>query len=109
QAFISYPQAALGCSIDIPTVDGQKLTHTLARGVQSHEVVTIPGQGMPNVRSGRRGNLHVQIVVETPRQLTKRQEELLRELAEMEDRNVSRQRKGWLDKLKQLFTDAPKK
>jgi molecular chaperone DnaJ len=64
---------------------------------------------MPNVRSGRHGNLHVQVVVETPRQLTKRQEEVLRELAEMEDRNVSPQRKSWLEKIKQFFTDAPKK
>jgi molecular chaperone DnaJ len=109
QAFISFPQAALGCSIEIPTVDGQKLSHTLARGVQSHDVVTIPGQGMPNVRSGRRGNLHVQVIVETPRQLTRRQEEVLRELVEMEDRNVSPQRKSWLEKIKQFFTDAPKK
>ena len=109
QAFISFPQAALGCSIDIPTVDGQKLSHTLPRGIQSHEVVTIPGQGMPNLRTGRRGHLHVQVVIETPRQPTKRQEELLRELAEMEDRNVSPQRKSWLEKIKQFFTDAPKK
>jgi molecular chaperone DnaJ len=109
QAFVTFPQAALGCEIEIPTVDGKKITHTLARGVQSHEVVTIPGQGMPSLRGRRRGNLHVQVVVETPKALTKRQEELLRELAELDEKNVSPQRRSWLDKLKGFFTDAPKK
>jgi molecular chaperone DnaJ len=108
QAFITFPQAALGCAIEIPTVDGQRITHTLPRGVQSHEVVTIPGKGMPNVRGRRRGNLHVQVVVETPKALTKRQEELLRELAELDDQHVSPQRKGWLDRIKAFFADARK-
>jgi molecular chaperone DnaJ len=109
QAVITFPQAALGCEIEIPTVDGKSLSHTLPRGIQSHDVVTLAGQGMPNLRSRRRGTLHVQVVVETPRQLTKRQEELLRELAEMDDKNVSPQRKSWLDKVKSFFTDGAKK
>ncbi len=109
QAFITFPQAALGCAIEIPTVEGELRTHALPRGVQSGEVVTVSGQGMPNVRGRRRGNLHVQVVVETPRNPTRRQEELLRELAELDDKHVSPQRKSWLDKLKQFFADATKK
>lgn len=109
QAVITFPQAALGCEVEIPTVEGKVIKHALPRGVQSNEVVTIAGQGMPNVRSRRRGSLHVQVVVETPRQLTRRQEELLRELAEVDEKHVSPQRKGWLDKVKAFFTDAPKK
>jgi molecular chaperone DnaJ len=108
QAVITYPQAALGCEIEIPTVDGKRVTHTLPRGTQSHEVLTISGQGMPSVRGRRRGNLLVQIIVETPRSLTKRQEELLRELADADDKNVSPQRRGWLDKVKSFFTDGTK-
>jgi len=109
QAVITFPQAALGCVIEIPTVEGKVISHTLPRGIQSHEVATIAGQGMPNLRSRRRGSLHVQVLVETPRQLTKRQEELLRELAEVDDKHVSPQRKGWLDKVKSFFTEAAKK
>ncbi len=104
QAVITFSQAALGCDIEIPTIDGKRMTQTLPRGVQSHEVLSIPNQGMPTGR-GRRGNLYVQIVVETPKQLTKRQEELLRELADLEDRNVSPQRRSWLDKVKSFFTE----
>ena len=59
---------------------------------------------MPDVHGGRRGDLLVQVIVETPRNLTKRQEELLRELAETEQKNVSPARKSFLDKLKDFFS-----
>ena len=59
---------------------------------------------MPSLRGGRRGDLLVQVVVETPRQLTKRQEELFRELAEIDQKNVSPQRKSFLEKLRNLFS-----
>jgi molecular chaperone DnaJ len=58
---------------------------------------------MPNLRSQRKGDLHVVVMVETPRHLTKRQEELFRELAEIDQKHVSPQRKGFLEKLKSLF------
>ncbi len=87
----------------MPTLDGA-VKHSLPRGVQSGEVLRVPGQGMPNIRGGRRGDLLVQVVVETPRNLTKRQEELFRELAEIEHKHVSPARKGFLDKLKEFFS-----
>ncbi len=109
QAVITFPQASLGCEIEIPTVDGKRFTHSLPRGTQSHEVVTITGQGMPSVRGRRRGNLMVQVLVETPRSLSKRQEELLRELADADDKNVQPQRRGWLDTVKSFFTEGTRK
>jgi molecular chaperone DnaJ len=75
----------------------------LPRGTQTGEVVRIPDKGMPSVRGGRRGDLLVQVIVETPQKLTKRQEELLRELAEIDHKNVSPQRKSFLDKVRDLF------
>ena len=108
QAVITFPQASLGCEIEIPTVDGKRISHSLPRGTQSHEIITIQGQGMPSVRGRRRGNLLVQIIVETPRSLTKRQEELLRELVDADDKNVPPQRRGWLDKVKSFFSDGKK-
>jgi molecular chaperone DnaJ len=62
---------------------------------------------MPSVRGGRRGDLLVQLIVETPRHLTKRQEELFRELAELDQKHVPPQRKSFLDKLKEFFTAEP--
>jgi molecular chaperone DnaJ len=100
---ITFSQAALGGDIEVPTLDG-KLTHTLKRGIQAGEMLRIAGKGMPNLRTGRTGDLLVQVHLETPRQLTKRQEELFRELAELEQKHVSPQRKSFLDKLREFFT-----
>jgi molecular chaperone DnaJ len=99
---ITFSQAALGADIDVPTLDGT-IRFPLPRGTQTNEVLRIPDKGMPSVRGGRRGDLLVQVLVETPHKLTKRQEELLRELAEIEQKHVSPQRKSFLDKLRDLF------
>ena len=107
QVPVTFSQAALGADIQVPTLDGA-IAYPLKSGVQSGEAVRIAGKGMPNVRGGRRGDLHVVINVETPRHLTKRQEELLRELAELDHKNVSAQRKSFFDKLRELFT-GPRK
>ncbi len=102
---ITFSQAALGAEIEIPTLDGPK-PHTLKPGVQSGDEVRVKGKGMPHLRSGKRGDLVVELVVETPRTLTKRHEELFRELADIEHKHVSPQRKGFFDKLKDLFVGS---
>ncbi|GIW79169.1 MAG: chaperone protein DnaJ [Gemmatales bacterium] len=102
QVPISFSQAALGGEIEIPTLEG-KYTYNLKRGIQSGDVVVISGKGMPALRSGRRGDLLVQIIVETPKRLTKRQEELFRELAEIDKKHVAPQRKSFLEKLRSFF------
>jgi molecular chaperone DnaJ len=104
---ITFSQAALGADIEVPTLDGT-LTYPLPRGTQTGEVIRIPNKGMPSVRGGRRGDLLVQVTVETPHALTKRQEELLRELAEIDQKHVSPQRRSFLEKLRDLFAgEAP--
>jgi molecular chaperone DnaJ len=102
QVPITFSQAALGGDIQIPTLNGP-LPHKLKHGVQSGEVIRIPGLGMPSLRGGRQGDLLVEMVVETPRNLTKRQEELFHELAEIDQKHVSPQRKSFLDKLRDFF------
>jgi molecular chaperone DnaJ len=82
------------------------MKYTLKGGVQSGEALRIVGKGMPNLRGGRPGDLHVVISVETPKHLTKRQEELFRELAELEQKHVSPQRKSFFEKLRELFTGS---
>jgi molecular chaperone DnaJ len=106
---ITFSQAALGADIEVPTLDGT-IQQPLPRGTKTHEVIRIPGKGMPSVRGGRRGDLLVQVMVETPQRLTKRQEELLRELAELDHKNVSLERKSFLDKVRELFAgETPEK
>lgn len=107
QVPLTFSQAALGGAVEVPSLDGP-LTHTFPAGVQSGEVVTLAGKGMPTLRGGRCGDLHVLVQVETPRNLTKRQEELLRELAEIDQKNVSPHRKSFFDKIKELFTGGDK-
>ena len=59
---------------------------------------------MPNPRGGRKGDLLVQVVVETPTQLTPEQEQLFRRLAEIEKTQVASPRRGFFGKIKDLFT-----
>ncbi|HEV3144674.1 MAG TPA: DnaJ C-terminal domain-containing protein, partial [Gemmataceae bacterium] len=99
-------QAALGGEIDVPTLDGM-IKHNLRKGIQSHDTVRIHGLGIKNRRGGHPGDLIVQVVIETPPHLTKRQDELLRELAEIEKSNVSPERKSFFDKLKEFFKARP--
>ena len=107
QVPITFSQAALGGSIEVPTLDGPFET-TLKTGIQHGEAIRLGGKGMPNVRSGRKGDLHAVILVETPRNLTKRQEELFRELAEIDKSHVSAQRKSFFEKIRELITGADK-
>ncbi len=105
QVPVTFSQAALGAEIEVPTLDGA-VTQKLKAGIQSGEAVRLAGKGMPNVRSGRRGDLHVVVVLETPRHMTKRQEELFRELAELDQKHVSPQRKSFFEKIREVFTGA---
>jgi molecular chaperone DnaJ len=103
QVPISISQAALGGPVEIPTLDGP-IVHELLRGHQSHQAIRLNGKGMVNLRSGRRGDLIVVLTVETPTQLTKRQEELLRELAEIDKKHVSPERKSFFETIRGLFS-----
>ncbi|TVQ59778.1 MAG: molecular chaperone DnaJ [Phycisphaerales bacterium] len=85
---VSFTQAALGAHIEIPTLDDEPASLEIPRGAQHGSVYRIPGAGLPNLRTGRRGELVVVADVQIPRKLTSRQEELLREYAETEDAPV---------------------
>ncbi|MEZ6069832.1 MAG: molecular chaperone DnaJ [Pirellulales bacterium] len=99
---ITYPQAALGATIQVPTLDGPE-DLVIPAGTQPHDVFRMRGKGMPHPRRGGHGDLLVQVVVEVPKRLEPEQEELLRKLAELEHANVSPHRGSFLEKLKGLF------
>lgn len=81
---ISFVQAALGDKIEVPTLD-EPITVDVPKGTQSGELFRIPGGGMPFPnRSDVSGDLLVEVKVVTPSRLTSRQEELMREFAELE-------------------------
>ncbi len=101
---ISFPQAALGAEIEVPTLDGTDHL-TVPKGTQSGEILRIKGHGMPDLNGRARGDILVQVNVETPRRLSAREEELLRELAEIEEEDVSPRRRSFFEKLKDYFTE----
>ncbi len=105
---ITISQAALGRPIEVPTLDGKFITHTLKRGTQSGDEVRIAGHGMPHLRSGRPGDLVVHVRVVTPRRLTKRQEELFHELEEIDGTEIPPEHKSFLERIREFFTpDTP--
>nr|WP_246196146.1 molecular chaperone DnaJ [Aquisphaera giovannonii] len=104
QVPISFAQAALGAEVEVPTLDGPDRI-MVPRGTQSGEVLRIKGRGMPDINGRSRGDELVEVVVETPRHLTSRQEELLREFAEIEHHQVSPRRKSFLEKIRDYFTE----
>lgn len=100
---ITFAQAALGTQLDIPILTG-KHNITVPPGTQPGEVFRLKSQGMPDPHGGPRGDLLVQFHVEVPKKLNKKQEELLRQLAELDDKQVSPQRKTFFDSLKTFFS-----
>lgn len=102
---VSYTQAVLGATIEVPTLNGP---HTLEipKGTQSGEVFRRNGLGLADPTGGRVGDLLVQTYIETPKKLSQKQEELLRELAELEHVDVSPHRKSFLEKIRDYFTAA---
>jgi molecular chaperone DnaJ len=103
QVPITFSQAALGADVDVPGLAGKQRL-SVPRGTQSGEVFRLRGQGMPDPNGRAKGDLVVQVVIETPKKLTKRQEELLREFAETEQAHVTPQRKSFFDQLRNFFT-----
>ncbi|MFM7207263.1 MAG: molecular chaperone DnaJ [Planctomycetaceae bacterium] len=99
---VSYTQAALGATVDVPTLDGLKPLQ-VTRGTQSGDVIRVRGLGMPEVRGRGVGDLHVHVHVEVPRTLSPRAEELLRQLAEEEHATVTPKRSSFFRRLAEYF------
>ena len=79
---ISFPQASLGDTVEIPTIDG-KVDLKIPPGTQSGTVFRLKEKGMPQMRRSNKGNLYVTITVVVPQKLNKEQTKLLRKFAEI--------------------------
>jgi len=96
---ISFSQAALGADMEVPLIDGKTRVINIPAGTQSGETYRIPGGGVSNLRGHGRGDQIIQLIVETPKHLSKRQKELLHELAEIDGKPVKETLKGFFQKL----------
>ena len=103
---IAMPTAALGGSLEVPTIDGNRTRSTFPPGTQSGHQFRLKGKGMTVLRSGSRGDMFVEVAVETPVNLTKRQQELLQEFeAAGDSRKTQPQSEGFFAKVKEFFGD----
>jgi len=100
---LGFAQAALGAVVSVPTVDGELAELTIPRGTQPGSVFRLRGRGMPELETGRRGDLLVEVTVEVPRKLTAEQRQLLERLGELEGEQVGPERKSFMDKVRELF------
>lgn len=102
---ITFPQAALGARVRVPTLAGTEEID-VPRGTQSGTVFRLAGRGFRSLRGYGNGDELVRVVVETPKRLGKRQEELLRELAALDENDVAERRRSFLDKLKEFVVGS---
>ncbi|HDD45243.1 MAG TPA: J domain-containing protein, partial [Candidatus Desulfofervidus auxilii] len=79
---ITFTQAALGTTINVPTIDGKTLEVKIPPGTQPNTKLRLKGYGMPKL-SGGRGDLYVKVLIQVPRYLTSEQKRLLEELARL--------------------------
>lgn len=99
---ISFTQAALGAEIDVPTLDGS-VKYTIPEGTQTDTEFRIRGKGIQQLGSNNKGDLIFKVRVETPRCLTEKQRELLRQFDGDNNGKQYDQRKTFIDKVKELF------
>ena len=100
---VSFTTAALGGSVDIPDLDGSTNTVDIPAGIQSGKQLRVRGGGMPVLQGRGRGDLVVEIAVETPTKLSKRQKELLQEFRETETGEECPESRTFFSKLKDAF------
>lgn len=102
---ITFTTAALGGEIEIPGLDGERHQIAIPAGIQSGKQLRKRGVGMPVLQGRGRGDLVVEISVETPTKLSARQKELLRELQATETGDECPGSKGFFERIKEAWND----
>ncbi|MBU2588228.1 MAG: molecular chaperone DnaJ [Alphaproteobacteria bacterium] len=100
---VSFTTASLGGCVEIPDLDGSTNRLDIPAGIQSGKQLRIRGAGMPVLQGRGRGDLVVEIAVETPTKLSRRQKEILEEFRATETGDECPESRGFLDKLKEVF------
>ena len=102
---ISMVTAALGGEFEVPTIDKGKAKVKIPSGTQSGRRFRIASRGMPVLRSRQTGDMYVQVVVETPQNLTRKQQELLAEFEKLSSGATQPEAAGFFTKVKDFFAN----
>jgi molecular chaperone DnaJ len=100
---ISMVTASLGGEFEVPTIDGGNTRVKVPEGTQSGRRFRLQGKGMPVLRSKQTGDMYVQVLVETPQKLTKRQRELLAEFERLSSQDTHPESAGFFGKVKEFL------
>jgi molecular chaperone DnaJ len=100
---ISMVIAALGGEFEVPTIDGGTAKVKVPEGTQSGRRFRLSGKGMPVLRSKQHGDMYVQVTVETPQNLTKKQRELLKEFERLSSEDTQPESMGFFSKVKEFI------
>jgi molecular chaperone DnaJ len=100
---ISMVLAAIGGEIEVPTIDGNHSRVKVPEGTQSGRRFRLQGKGMPVLRSKQTGDMYIQVLVETPQKLSKRQRELLNEFERLSSQDTQPEAAGFFGKVKELL------
>jgi molecular chaperone DnaJ len=100
---VSMVSAAVGGEFEVPTIDKGKTKVKIPGGTQSGRRFRIAGKGMPVLRSRQMGDMYVQVVVETPQNLTKKQKELLAEFEKLSSGETQPEAAGFFKMVKDFF------
>jgi molecular chaperone DnaJ len=100
---ISMVTATLGGEFEVPTIDGGNTRVKVPEGTQSGRRFRLTGKGMPVLRSKQTGDMYVQVLVETPQKLTKRQRELLAEFERLSSQDTHPESSGFFGKVKEFL------
>src|SRR5271166_3621828 len=100
---VSMVTASLGGEFDVPTIDGGKTRVKIPEGTQSGRRFRLQNKGMPVLRARQSGDMYVQVVVETPQNLTKRQRELLAEFDRLSSTETQPESSGFFGKVKEFI------
>lgn len=100
---VSMVTAAMGGEFEVPTIDKGKTKVKVPSGTQSGRRFRVAGKGMPVLRSRQMGDMYVQVVVETPQNLTKKQKELLAEFEKLSSGETQPEAAGFFKMVKDFF------
>lgn len=101
---ISFVEAALGADVTVPTLEG-KVSYRVHEGTQPGDVFKVKGKGIPSLHGRGKGDQFVRVVVEIPKNLSKKQQELLREMDKISDEKNYNKKKSFFGKIKEAFGD----